>query len=269
VSAARTALKFTAVAADFVRRPSHGLVVLIYHRVGRRTSIEVDLPAALFAEQMAFLVSQAQVVTLSDGLSRLVGPGAAQDPMVAVTFDDGTADFADVALPLLVQHGVPATLYVATDFVDRALPFPDDGLPLSWGALRDAAGTGLVDVGSHTHHHALLDRLPTADAAAELDRSIELIGEHVGTPPAHFAYPKAVMGSVAADAAVRARFASAAVAGTRVNRYGATDPHLLARSPIQVSDGMRWFRHKVAGGMTFEDTLRRAINRRRYAGATT
>jgi hypothetical protein len=32
---------------------------------------------------------------------------------------------------------------------------------------------------------------------------------------------------------------------------------------------MQWFRHKVAGGMAFEDTLRRTINRRRYASATT
>ena len=57
--------------------------------------------------------------------------------------------------------------------------------------------------------------------------------------------------------------------GTRVNRYGATDPYRLARSPVQVSDGDRWFRHKVAGGLGFEDTLRRALNRRRYAGAST
>jgi hypothetical protein len=86
---------------------------------------------------------------------------------------------------------------------------------------------------------------------------------------AHFAYPKAIMGCAKADAEVRARFDSAAVAGTRANPYGRTNPYRLARSPIQVSDGMRWFRHKVAGGMAFEDTLRRAINRRRYAGATT
>jgi hypothetical protein len=86
---------------------------------------------------------------------------------------------------------------------------------------------------------------------------------------AHFAYPKAVMGSAAADAAVRARFDSAAVAGTHANRYGATDPYRLARTPIQLSDGMRWFRRKVAGGMRFEDDVRRLVNRRRYAGATT
>jgi hypothetical protein len=77
------------------------------------------------------------------------------------------------------------------------------------------------------------------------------------------------MGSPAADAAVRARFDSAAVAGTHVNPYGTTDPYRLARSPVQVSDGMRWFRRKVAGGMRFEDDVRRLVNRRRYATSTT
>jgi peptidoglycan/xylan/chitin deacetylase (PgdA/CDA1 family) len=189
--------------------------------------------------------------------------------MVAVTFDDGTADFAEVALPVMVEHGVPSTLYVATDFVDRGIPFPDDGVAITWSALGDAVATGLVDIGSHTHHHALLDRLPAAEVDDELDRSVELIGERLGVPARHFAYPKAVMGSAAADRAVRARFDSAAVAGTRVNAFGDTDPYRLARSPIQVSDGMRWFKRKVAGGMRFEDDVRRLVNRKRYAGATT
>jgi hypothetical protein len=77
------------------------------------------------------------------------------------------------------------------------------------------------------------------------------------------------MGSPAADTAVRARFDSAAVAGTRVNVAGTTDLYRLARSPVQLSDGMRWFAHKAAGGMALEDTLRRILNRRRYAVATT
>jgi peptidoglycan/xylan/chitin deacetylase (PgdA/CDA1 family) len=266
VSAARTALKATAAALDRTRPRRDGLVVLIYHRVGRRSPIEVDLPVSLFSEQMAHLASQTRVVSLTDGVTAL--REGRTEPMVAVTFDDGTADFADVAVPVLIEHRVPVTLYVATDFLERGIEFPDDGVPLSWAALGDAVSTGLVDVGSHTHHHALLDRLPASDIDGELDRSIELIGEHLDVHAAHFAYPKAVMGSPAADAAVRARFESGAIAGTRVNVAGATDPYRLARSPVQLSDGMRWFRHKVAGGMAFEDTLRRAVNRTRYAGAT-
>jgi hypothetical protein len=68
---------------------------------------------------------------------------------------------------------------------------------------------------------------------------------------------------------VRARFRSAALAGTRPNRYGATDPYRLSRSPIQLSDGMRWFEAKLDGGMALEDRLRQVINRGRYAGAVT
>ncbi|MDQ3353292.1 MAG: hypothetical protein M3507_02185, partial [Actinomycetota bacterium] len=92
--------------------------------------------------------------------------------------------------------------------------------------------------------------------------------DRLGTTPRHFAYPKALLGSPAAQAAVQARFASAAIGGTRANCYGG-DPYRLQRSPIQVSDGMRWFRRKTQGGMALEDDLRRLINRRRYAGATT
>jgi peptidoglycan/xylan/chitin deacetylase (PgdA/CDA1 family) len=267
----RTALKVAAAGADQVRRPPPGLVVLIYHRVGRRSEIDVDLPREAFAGQMDFLAESGGLVSLDDGLAR-IAVGAhegSRSPMVAVTFDDGTSDFVDEALPVLVERRVPATIYVATRHVDEEIAFPDGGTSVSWTGLRDAASTGLVDVGSHTHSHALLDRLAPEDVPDELDRSIDLIGAHVGVAPRHFAYPKALPGSDEADLAVRARFDSAAVAGTKVNRYGATDPFRLARSPIQVSDGDRWFRSKVAGGMAAEDSLRRLVNRHRYADATT
>jgi hypothetical protein len=105
------------------------------------------------------------------------------------------------------------------------------------------------------------------DIDDELDRSIGLIGDRLDRRAVDFAYPKAVPGSPYATRAVLARFRSAALAGTRVNAYGHSDPYRLARSPIQVSDGMSFFARKVAGGMALEDGLRRAVNRFRYAGA--
>ena len=260
-NAARQVPKVVAAAADLVQKPETGLVVLVYHRVGRRSAIEVDLPLATFTEQVAFLAAHTNVVSLTEGLAHVADPLASRKPLVAVTFDDGTADFADLAVPVLVEHHVPATIYVATDFIERGAPFPAGGTPLSWGALADTVSTGFVEVGSHTHRHALLDRLPEPEIASELDRSIALIGERTGVPAQHFAYPKALLGSPAAETAVRARFRSATLAGTRPNGYGTTDPYRVARSPIQVSDGMRWFRHKVAGGLAFEDTLRRGAQR--------
>ena len=261
-------LKWSAQTADRLRPPAPGIVVLIYHRVGRRTSLDVDLPLPVFEAQMELLATTRRVVSLDDALQALERPRDHDDDPVVITFDDGTADFADLVVPVLDRYRIPATLYTATDFVDRGRLFPDDGQPISWSALRDAHATGLVTVGSHTHTHALLDRLPPAEVDAELDRADDLIGEHIGVRPDHFAYPKAVAGSSPAEAAVRRRYRSAALAGTRPNRYGRTDPHRLARSPIQTSDGMTFFAAKIAGGMHLEDSLRTAANRWRYRGAT-
>ena len=268
----RRVVKVAAEAVDLVRPGRPGVVVLIYHRVGRRTSQSVDLPVEQFDDQMAELAASGRVVTLDHAVDVLSGqvapPTLGPDPVV-ITFDDGTADLAELATPVLERHQLPATLYVATEFVDRALPFSNDGVAVSWGALADMVATGRWQIGSHTHTHALLDRLADDLIADELDRSIDLIGEHLGSAPAHFAYPKALAPSPAADLAVRTRFRSASLAGTRVNRFGATDPWLLARTPIQVDDGRRWFRKKALGGMAFEDDLRRAANHLRYASSRT
>jgi peptidoglycan/xylan/chitin deacetylase (PgdA/CDA1 family) len=268
MGAAKQWLKWSAHSIDRLLPPARGVTVLIYHRVGGRTTLDVDLPLATFEHQMAVLAASGRVRSIDDALDALDGPGPedpAADPVV-VTFDDGTADFAELAHPVLERHGIPATIYVATDFVDRGVDFPNAGRPLSWAALRDTAASGLVTVGSHTHTHALLDRLPAPQIVDELDRADALIAEHLGGPVRHFAYPKAVAGSSPADAAVRERYRSAALAGTRPNPYRATDPHRLARAPIQTSDGMRFFTAKVDGGMRFEDTLRDAANRWRYRG---
>lgn len=270
--AAFQALKLAAMAADGFRR-RRGIVFLAYHRVGGRSGLEIDLPAARFDAQMAILAASGRAITIDAALEALAAPdriasSLGPDPVV-VTFDDGTADFADVAVPILRRHGIPATLYLATAFVEERTSFPHEGVPLSWAALADATADGLVSVGSHTHTHRLLDRASPKEVDDELDRSIGLIQDRLGLAAADFAYPKAVRPDLQADAAVRRRFRSAALAGTRPNVSGDTDPHALARSPVQVADGMRWFRRKLAGGMWLEDDLRVVLNRRRYGDLLT
>jgi peptidoglycan/xylan/chitin deacetylase (PgdA/CDA1 family) len=263
-------VKATAATYDVVRPPGAGLAVLIYHRVGGRTPVSVDLPLELFEAQLDVLAAHYQVLSLDAAAEHLEeGQPPRGKPAVVLTFDDGTADFCDVAVPALVERGLPVTLYVATEFVEEQRPFPEDGQPASWAGLRDVLGTGLVTIGSHTHAHRLLDRVDGATAADELDRASGLLRERLGVDVRHFAYPKALLGSSEAEAEVRRRFRTAAVAGTHLNRWQGTDLHRLARSPIQVGDGLRWFERKVDGGLQLEDRLRLGLNRRRYASAVT
>ena len=62
------------------------------------------------------------IVSLDDAHRRLTeGPVAGESgrrPFACFTFDDGYRDNRDHALPVLKRHGVPFTVYVASDFAD-------------------------------------------------------------------------------------------------------------------------------------------------------
>ena len=75
--------------------------------------------------------------------------------------------------------------------------------------------------------------------------------------------------AIGGNGAASMRTVVLAMAGTHANPYRTTDPHRLARTPIQHSDGMRFFMTKTAGGMRMEDALRVSANRWRYRSATT
>lgn len=237
--------------------------------MGAGSGVQLDLPRDLFDAHMAILADKGDTVPLGEALASLQTPQVpARDPVV-VTFDDGSSDFVDTVMPVMVERGIPVTLYLATGYVEEQRALPYGGRPLSWAALADVIATGLVTIGSHTHNHAVLARASASLARDEIERSVELIGERLGISAEHFAYPKGLSGSPAAEAAVRQAFRSAALGGTRPNPYGATDVHRLRRSPVQAADGIRWFEAKLRGGMGLEGDLRRVLDRFRYGNVTT
>ena len=269
VPGARRALGALSGGLDRLRPAPRGVAVLAYHRVGAATPVSVDLPVGQVAEQLDWLCASSRLLTLDDAATRLVDPSGDPPgrPEVVLTADDGTADWTEVLLALLVDRQLAMTWYVATRFVDEGLEFPNGGRPVSWSALRDAVSTGLVTVGSHTHSHAVMARLDAAGAAQELDRSASLIEDRLGQPCHHFAYPKAIAPSEMADREVRRRFRTAALAGTRINVAGRTDLGRLGRSPIQRRDSIERFAAKVAGAGRTEGWVRERYDRRRHHDA--
>jgi len=266
----RFGMRLAAMSADRHLAEQPGITVLGYHQVAGPVPGAVNLKAGMFAEQLDWLACNTTVLSLSAAIDVLENPPEKESdrPLAVITFDDGTADFVERAVPLLVDYNLPATLYLATAFVEEQRSFWNDGTVLSWGALADAVSTELIDVGSHTHSHVLLDRVSSSVINDELDRSIDLIGERLGVQAEHFAYPKALGDGVQADLAVRARFRSAAIAGGGTNVPGIADPYRLARQPILVGDGLRWFTYKARGGLRLEGQVREHLDRYRYRAAT-
>ncbi len=102
--------------------------VLGYHRVSEHPqpagTIEEALavPVAAFARQMAYVRRKFAARPLEDFGTFQRNPRAFSKPPLAVTFDDGYRDNVTLALPILREHGIPATIFVTTGYLgQRAL----------------------------------------------------------------------------------------------------------------------------------------------------
>lgn len=69
-----------------------------------------------------------------------------------ITFDDGCIDAYNNAFPYLLEHNIPFTVYVVSDFVDK------EGY-LGVDELKNLAKNPLVTIGYHTKSHPLLIRV--------------------------------------------------------------------------------------------------------------
>ena len=120
------------------------LTVLLYHRVlSQLDPLQPYMPdAAQFDAQLAGLAQVFRIVPLEDALSRLRA-GTLPPRALSITFDDGYRDNIDLASPILMRHGLTATFFIATGFLDGGRMMhdtvietirrlPDQTLDLEW-----------------------------------------------------------------------------------------------------------------------------------------
>jgi peptidoglycan/xylan/chitin deacetylase (PgdA/CDA1 family) len=122
-----------------------------------------DVEVETFAHQLEYLSANGyRTLALEEFLalaSRKSGPRHRRQ--VLLTFDDARLGFHERALPALRSTRSHATLFAPTLWMGASRP--DGREPfMSWEQLRECADSGLVDVASHAHRHALVfdsDRL--------------------------------------------------------------------------------------------------------------
>jgi len=132
------------------------LSILIYHRVLAEPDFmrpdEIDVHA--FGWQMDLLARYFNVLPLAEALDRL-RHGDLPPRAVCVTFDDGYADNATLALPILQRWNLPATFFIATGFLDGGRMWNDTVLE----AVRvlDSECLDLSSIGQGVHAVATLE----------------------------------------------------------------------------------------------------------------
>jgi peptidoglycan/xylan/chitin deacetylase (PgdA/CDA1 family) len=99
-------------------------LILVYHRVAKVGCDPWGLCVSPenFAEQLQVLREFGPCMTVGEMVRRLHA-GQLPRRAVAVSFDDGYADNLHTALPLLEQHGVPATFFLSAGLLDGVSEF--------------------------------------------------------------------------------------------------------------------------------------------------
>jgi peptidoglycan/xylan/chitin deacetylase (PgdA/CDA1 family) len=214
-------------------RPAGELTpVLLYRQVvaGEPESPWQVSTRTLAADLDAVMRSGRAVLTASALDDELAGPHRRPGGLCALTFDDGRATFLDLVLPMLVERGLPATVYVTTGTLGQP------GM-LSGASLVDLLGTG-VEIGAHTVIYRDLDLLPDAVIRCELAVSRDHLAELLGVAPRSFAYPYGSFHRTAHDLVSYAGYDNAyAVKNALTHRQD--DPYARARVTVLAGTGRR------------------------------
>ncbi|MFN2583084.1 MAG: polysaccharide deacetylase family protein [Candidatus Dormibacteria bacterium] len=147
-----------------------------------RLGYQLSVTPQNFQMQMDWLrAAGAHTVTLAQVMSALNGGPELLSHPVVLTFDDGYADFATAATPILVRDG-----FVGTDFVVPGFLGTSDYMTKD--QVLDVASQGMV-IGAHTMHHVKLTSVPSQVAAAEISSSKAALEQLLGVTVDDFAYP--------------------------------------------------------------------------------
>ena len=199
------------------------LPVLMYHHVvcDGEACNDMTVTVGRLEEDLRWLAENGYHTVLPREL-------AAAQPLpekpVLITFDDGYRSNYELVYPLLQEYQARAVISVIGGYIQA-----EDPLFLTWDMCHEMARSGLVEIGSHTYachddgEHGIRRRKGEsredyeARVLPDLQTSIDLIQEKVGTAPIFFAYPNGKTEEWARD------FIQAHFAVTVTTRHGPSD----------------------------------------------
>jgi len=192
-------------------------------------------------------------------VSELVDLGRdAPDRSVAITFDDGYADNATQALPLLRKYGFRATLYLVVERHDRdwsraRKAHHDDGelkriAKLSDRQVEELLASGCFELGAHSLTHPNFLRIDDASLEHELVESKRRLAQRFQTPVRSFAYPFGLYREAQLALVRKAGYDSAVTVREGIDDPACWNPLALARIKISGRDGMLAYRQRLRTG---------------------
>ena len=209
-----------------------GLVVLCYHKIGRKpfgTKLRsIYLHKRMFARQMRQLCEEDFLSVTVDRIISSVSPAR----QFAITFDDGSLSVLQNAVKPMAAAGVRAINYLVSDLL---------GGINEWDVVRGVVPDRLMDatqvrewmdagheIGAHSKTHPRLSRIPAAQAREEISGSKKSLEDLFGVPIRHFCYPYGDFSPAVRDMVEEAGYETAVTVNPGVWR-GGSDRFLIPR----------------------------------------
>jgi peptidoglycan/xylan/chitin deacetylase (PgdA/CDA1 family) len=192
-----------------------GIPVLYYHKVLPKMPKYKKSSAVLlknFDKQMQYLKREGYAtISLEDLYKWLNNKKELPENPILLTFDDGHYSVYKYAYPILEKHGMKATIFLSSNFINGkdsevvqtlcspaiknnsdALEYikhnPDSCLPLSWNNVHFLKNRG-YSFGSHTMNHVNLSNLSDLQLAEELKSSKKKIELKINKNVFALSYP--------------------------------------------------------------------------------
>jgi peptidoglycan/xylan/chitin deacetylase (PgdA/CDA1 family) len=249
-------------------RPANRVLVLGYHGVSREWPQQWAVKPAALEAQVRMLISRGWTGTTF--LHAVNEPSGSR--RFAVTFDDAYRSVLELGFPILSALGVPATVFVPTDFADRAAlmdfgildrwrgtPWEEELRCMSWDELRRLHDAGW-EIGSHSRTHRHLSALSDDDLAGELRYSKARCEEELGLHSVTLAYPFSDRDGRVVAAAKAAGYAAAGADETAPGRPPSL--HEWPRVSVYRSDSLLRFQLRIS---PIASALLRRVRRQRAA----
>lgn len=162
-----------------------GAVIYAYHRIGEDGFPDSNLRTELFeAHVREILAGEYNVMPLPEIVSAIADEKVLPPRTIAITFEGGHRSILDKAVPLLLKHELPFTVFIATDKADLNL-----SEYLNWSDIKKLGRHKNVTIGIHPASYTRLANESRKETSQQINKAKNRYREIFGENPSFFAYP--------------------------------------------------------------------------------
>ena len=160
-------------------------VIFSYQRVNEDLNPDTSIRADQFAEHVQELMDgEYNIVPLEKITTALQKNERLPPRTVALTFNGAYKSSYENAMPLLLKHDIPFTIFLPTDHMDAGMP-----QTMSWDDVRKLHRNKIVSFGLHPASYVRLNEANDAEIRRQINNSIIRFRDVFKKDPVFFAYP--------------------------------------------------------------------------------